>query len=84
MRRGWPCTKDCPRRTPYCHNREVCPDWGKYEDADRANRAKAEAARKAGRDFSAVRHGAARRSEERKRNYERQKDAARRAAKAEG
>lgn len=27
-----PCTRECPRRSFDCHNREVCPDWGRYED----------------------------------------------------
>ena len=27
-----PCTPDCPRRSWVCHNREVCPDWGTYQD----------------------------------------------------
>lgn len=73
-----PCTKDCPRRTAYCHNRDVCPDWGKYEDAYRVEREAAEAAVEAKWAFSDVRRGALRKSEERKRINERQKELARR------
>ena len=31
-----PCRKDCPRRRaqPNCHNREYCPAWGEFEDAE--------------------------------------------------
>lgn len=84
MRRGWPCTKDCPRRTPYCHDRKVCTDWGKYEDAYKAERAMVAAAAQAQRDFAGVRRGALKRSEERKRNYERRKAAAESSAPSEG
>ena len=28
-----PCAPDCPRRSWVCHNREICLEWGKYEDA---------------------------------------------------
>lgn len=76
-----PCTKNCPKRTPYCHNRKVCKDWGDYEDAYQAKHQAAAAAGKAQRDFAGVRRGALKRSEERKRNYERQKNTARRAEK---
>lgn len=33
-----PCKKDCPRRRvqPNCHNRDYCPEWGKFEDAEAA------------------------------------------------
>lgn len=76
MKPAWPCTKDCPRRTPYCHNREICTEWGKYEDAYKAERSAAAAAAQAQRDFSDVRRGALRKSAERKRINERQKDRA--------
>lgn len=35
-----PCTKDCPRRRaqPNCHNREYCPEWGEFEDAEAARK----------------------------------------------
>lgn len=75
MKAAWPCTKDCPKRSAACHNREICPDWGKYEDAYMAQRQAAAAAGKAHRDFAAVRRGALKRSEERKRHNARQKRA---------
>ena len=75
-----PCTKTCPRRTAHCHNREVCPDWGKYEDAYRAKREEVASISRAQWDFSDVRRGALRKSSERKRINDRQKDLARRAA----
>lgn len=39
-----PCTKDCPRRRvqPNCHNREYCPEWGKFLDAEADWKAKKE------------------------------------------
>lgn len=80
MKPPWPCTKDCPRRTAYCHNREVCPDWGMYEDAYKDQREAAAAAIHAKWDFSDVRKGALRKSPERTKINERKKDAARRAA----
>lgn len=79
MKPAFPCTKDCPRRTAHCHDRAVCPDWGKYEDAYKAEREAAAAATQTKWDFSDVRRGALRKSSERKRIYERQKDLARRA-----
>ena len=39
-----PCTRNCPRRTRYCHNPDVCPDWKRYLAA----KAKQDAAIKAG------------------------------------
>ena len=27
-----PCTRECPRRSMVCHDREICPDWGRYQD----------------------------------------------------
>ena len=77
MKHPWPCTKNCPRRTAYCHDREVCPDWGKYDDAYKAEREAVAAATQAKWDFSDVRRGALRKSSERKRINERQKDLAR-------
>lgn len=31
-----PCGKDCPRRRaqPNCHNRDYCPAWGEFQDAE--------------------------------------------------
>lgn len=80
MRAAWPCTKDCPRRAEGCHNREICPEWGEYENHYKAERAAAAAAGNAWRDFSSVRRGARKRSEDRRRIDERKKAAARRAA----
>ena len=36
-----PCSKDCPRRRvqPNCHNREYCPAWGEFEDAEAERKA---------------------------------------------
>lgn len=28
-----PCARQCPRRSVGCHNKDYCPDWGKYEEA---------------------------------------------------
>ena len=25
-----PCTRNCPRRTQYCHNPDICPGWKRY------------------------------------------------------
>ena len=27
-----PC-RDCPRHASYCHNKDTCPSWGRYQDA---------------------------------------------------
>lgn len=47
-----PCTKDCPRRRaqPNCHNREYCPAWGEFEDAEAAWKAEKAKKIKLGRD----------------------------------
>lgn len=27
-----PCSRDCPRRSLVCHDPDICPEWGKYQD----------------------------------------------------
>ena len=73
MKPNCPCTKDCPKRKPGCRNREVCPDWGIYEDEYKARCAAVDAAVAARDAFVDVRRGAARRS-----NYRRQANARKR------
>ena len=50
-----PCTPDCPKRSWVCHDRKVCPDWGKYQDEMAAWKQMLQAARREQEDFDAVR-----------------------------
>lgn len=62
----FPCTQECPRRHVGCHDRNVCPAWGAYEDRE-AKRREEETVAFVGRmDFAAVRHGSVKRTERRK------------------
>lgn len=52
-----PCAPACTRRSPTCHNREFCVDWGIYQDAMARYRSAIEAARKEDDDYTFARKG---------------------------
>lgn len=58
-----PCGRYCPKRSQVCHDREVCPEWGIYEDELAAWHKMLRDARRAESDYNGTRIVAA---EERK------------------
>ncbi|MBQ7778366.1 MAG: hypothetical protein IJ396_05605 [Oscillibacter sp.] len=50
-----PCDPKCPRRSWICHDRKICPEWGKYQDEMAAWRQMLQAAKREQDDFGAVR-----------------------------
>lgn len=52
-----PCVPACPRRSPTCHNREFCKEWGVFQDALAHHKAIAAAARREEDDYEKARKG---------------------------
>lgn len=51
-----PCAAVCPRRSPGCHDPEVCPAWGEYQTALAEYKAILAAGRRAVDDYEKVRN----------------------------
>ena len=50
-----PCTRDCPRRSMVCHDKEICPEWGDYQTALAAWHAAIQGAKKKEDDLRVAR-----------------------------
>lgn len=65
-----PCGKSCPRRRLGCHDPDICPDWGEYQERCRQYNETIKEARRAEDDFAAAhRHTAPELVDRRYRHY---------------